>query len=456
MKTIFLIFMLITALSLFICTFFSAVITAVKNIKAKKSGKYIKFRNIRKHGVIMLILSFLNMILNYDYIYQYHHSNDMNMEYTKYLHSQITSGIWFCFFLAYALILIFSYVTVSENSVIIDMSSFPSDKVKYRIYEENSREYLEIYTVGKKPNFKTDLSALNSQKYETVCGIIKNNYSEYNGEKLKYRWGYLLAILCTTLVLSVSSVIYYKNEMPFIFVGDKILETSSHEAHFSYTGFDDLGYYGGYYSVQETNDLTPDDLKMLKYMPNLTSLNVCQNSIDDLTEIGKLTQLEELYIGGGDVFEKPDDYSPLENLVNLRKFVFLGAEKFNGFEYLENMPELKNLTLTARDITTDDIKAIARLNSLEKLNLGLCTINDTSLLSECVNLKDLYISYTKINSLDFLKNLDNLDITHTEADDYSALLEMDNLKHLYVAENQLSEDIISKLEEKGVEVHLCW
>lgn len=207
-------------------------------------------------------------------------------------------------------------------------------------------------------------------------------------------------------------------------------------------------------ATDSSENIKPDDLTALTKMPNLKHLCVTCNNIDDLTEIGKLTQLEGLAFGGGNMFAKPQDYSPIKNLTNLKYFSGLGLYNFNDLTIFENADNLVLFELTGAEIKSGLYKVCEKENLLD-LNLYRCTAEDFSPIGKCVKLKSLSLSSTNVTDLSFLENLkelEYLDIDNVKAEDYSVLLELPKLNKLRAENTDIPNYIVNKLAAKGVDV----
>ena len=199
------------------------------------------------------------------------------------------------------------------------------------------------------------------------------------------------------------------------------------------------------------------------------------------------------------MFVKPQDYSHIKNLTNLKYFSGLGLYNCNDLTIFENMDNLIYFELTAADIQKG-LEVICEKENLACLNLFLCTTEDFSPIEKCVNLKKLVLSDTNVTDISFLKNLteleyltientnpeeydkigcctklkylhiSNTDITDLSflknlnelerleivgidnAEDYSVLLEMPSLKHIYMSpKDSVPHVIIEALRENGIE-----
>lgn len=158
------------------------------------------------------------------------------------------------------------------------------------------------------------------------------------------------------------------------------------------------------------------DLTGLSNFINLKTLNLSRVNSDtvaisiyDITEIEKLTLLEELYIDRQSI----DDLSPLRNLSNLRilSLVRNNVTDTSSLSDLQNLTYL-NLSNNAPSTGQNTLKMtyLAGLTKLETLILDENFITDASDIGNIINLKSLSIKYNYINDFTFLNMLTNLEI----------------------------------------------
>lgn len=369
---------------------------------------------------------------------------------------------------------------LTENGIMSFYASYPKDTAKYTLKKEKNKVFIKLYTDGTKPIVSYKISALLLKDH--AIPLLDGLYGKFDrtapaGRNKNYTVRYLAASLTVSLLIIGAASLWYAIEKPVIFVGEKLVRTNSEYAVFDtpYRFLDFNGYYFNFpnysrrieYSRKmlaasdETDALTSSDLKHLKEMPYLRHLCLTNNDIDDLTEIGKLTQLEGLYIGGekrfhGDkeVYKIPEDYSPLKNLTNLRFFAGLGLSNLNDLTVFENSDDLLLFVLTGTDIQKG-LDIICSNESLTVLDLSGCTADDYSPVGNCKNLQVLYLRGSNAKDLSFLRNLTNLkilDIDDISAQDYAVLLELPSLEYVRMYVDDLPDEIPEKLEEKGVEV----
>lgn len=350
---------------------------------------------------------------------------------------------------------------ITDDGIIAVKAFFPKGKAKYYVEKSEAGTFIDLQTKNRgydfsfafKPKYEEDI--INIMDYLGYEKYDKNDDTAFNFQKQSYVKRNLIILLCTALVSVGGLFGWYAITKPVVFVGDKILKTDSEYALFSAFGYDDLlfsnnsKYYGElaekademYDYVDHSDNITSDDMTALKQMPNLKHLDVTINNIDDLTEIGKLTQLEGFAFGGGDMCVKPQDYSPIRNLTNLKYFSGLGLYNCNDLTVFENMNDLIYFEITAADIQ-NGLDVICEKENLASLNLFRCTAEDFSPIEKCVNLKKLVLSETNVTDLSFLKNLTELEylnIENTNPEEYDKIGCCAKLKYLYISNTDITD-----------------
>lgn len=129
------------------------------------------------------------------------------------------------------------------------------------------------------------------------------------------------------------------------------------------TELDATEYITGFSGVRSLEDL--------KYLPNLTSLNVYGNRIEDLTPLRYTPHLTFLVLGDNRI----KDISPLVDLKAL-SFLNIGGNDIADLAPLSGLTNLKQLGLSKNNIT--DISVVAGLPKLEELYLQTNDITDLS------------------------------------------------------------------------------
>lgn len=227
--------------------------------------------------------------------------------------------------------------------------------------------------------------------------------------------------------------------------------------------------------INHTDVLPNDkDLKNLRYMNKLESCQILRTNITNIEFLNNMSNLKKLYIG---TYSQIEDWTPLNNCLNLEYYCswYISYENLYMFKNLEKLKEL-DLILS----NTKSLNGVQYLTNLENLYVHGDELKDLSYLNNMSNLLYLRIENTAVdnNNILYLKNLKNLklldlsnnsNITNlsillnfnkleelrihgTNIEDYSPIFELPNLKELTIDKGALTEDELTKLNEKGINV----
>jgi Leucine-rich repeat (LRR) protein len=187
--------------------------------------------------------------------------------------------------------------------------------------------------------------------------------------------------------------------------------------------------------------ITGAGISVLSELPNLQSLSLYETSIGDdaMKEISQIKTLETLDLS----------YSPvtavglreLENLPHLRSLTITWIDP-STVDALLNCPNLEELRLIDSDISTEDVDAVGRLNSLQALTLGGDWTEDRllELLPKMQELRELRIrSWNPLDNRALLAasrclNLERLAILRVEGVTTEGLTALQNLERLTALE----------------------
>ena len=169
------------------------------------------------------------------------------------------------------------------------------------------------------------------------------------------------------------------------------------------------------------------DLSLLSKMPNLKTLYLCQQEIEDLSPLAGLP-LEELYLADNHIM----DLSPLETLSGLQ-VLCLGNNPAHDLSPLSSLYHLRELNLDSLDRTVDSFAPLARLRLQE---LHLCNQfpadRDWLPLGSLDEVTDLWLWHPPVEALEVLpsmKSLQALKIGDLDSENLCLLhaLELDSL-----------------------------
>jgi Leucine-rich repeat (LRR) protein len=145
--------------------------------------------------------------------------------------------------------------------------------------------------------------------------------------------------------------------------------------------------------------------------------------------------LAVLFIGvmiyvGVTASEPPEEPEP-----EVREGIVIIAEK----EYDIN---LTTLTIQWTPLSRADVREIARMSNLTRLEIKMCEIDDISPLARLTRLERLDLRFNEISDLtplSALTNLTHLNLSHNSITNVSALSELENLIMLDVGANLLTD-----------------
>ena len=193
--------------------------------------------------------------------------------------------------------------------------------------------------------------------------------------------------------------------------------------------------------------LNDEDIVPLKFMVNVTELNLSGNEISDISPLSGLTKLTVLNLERNNI----TDISPLSGLVNLSSLLLgneHGAGNFLGNNKIQDVSPLSNLVnLTSLDINSNNITDISPLSNL----VNLTSLNLRNSLSGGVSVRfdrddGVRIVYAKINGhnnisdispLSNLVNLESLNLTGNNISDISPLVGLISLSVLRLDFNNI-------------------
>lgn len=141
----------------------------------------------------------------------------------------------------------------------------------------------------------------------------------------------------------------------------------------------------------------------LRYLTKLKDLSLFLNPISNLEPISELTKLKILTVSGENIF----DISPLKNLTDLEELRLLSfSDNVKDFSLIGSMKKLKKLYL--RFTYVPDISFLKKCTQLTELTLFNAGISDLTPLKGLTKLTKLDIGQNNIEELDGIKKLTNL------------------------------------------------
>ena len=143
-----------------------------------------------------------------------------------------------------------------------------------------------------------------------------------------------------------------------------------------------------------------DSYAPLAKLPNLKRLFINHWSREDLTSVGQITQLRELFLSENEQYREIEF---VKNLINL-EVLDLTDGQFSDVNPVKDLPRLRVLNLMNCDLV-DNISALSSVSTLEELNLNSSGVEDLSPLSNLNNLRLLDVRGAEIYDYDPIEHL---------------------------------------------------
>ena len=185
------------------------------------------------------------------------------------------------------------------------------------------------------------------------------------------------------------------------------------------------------------NGENPLKLGTMPQLTNIKSLSLYGDKSDcvsDISDLGKMYWLEELYI----IWQNVPDISVLSNMSALKILKIPGAN-VSDISVLSNMPNLEVLDISGTKVS--DISVLSNIPTLKQLNLAGTEIADLSVLPQLINLKTLSLASMDLSDasvLSGLKNMESLNLQNSSISDYSFLADLTNIKELNLEGTSIS------------------
>lgn len=216
-------------------------------------------------------------------------------------------------------------------------------------------------------------------------------------------------------------------------------------------GIDDISEIGKLSNLKEI-DLSVranvSNIDGLKSLTHLEKLNLSGNNVRDISPISKLNNLKVL-----DLSDTPvEDISELSGVTNLKE-LSLNNTDVEDISGLKGLTNLQRLELSCTHVK--DISALRGLTNLQELNLGTTQVEDISALKGLTNLQELNIGATQVEDITALKDVPNLKyvgLSNDNIKDLSVIKELKNLKEL-----SLTDCVMKDLSAiKGSNIEELW
>ncbi|MBP0984787.1 MAG: protein kinase [Oscillospiraceae bacterium] len=185
--------------------------------------------------------------------------------------------------------------------------------------------------------------------------------------------------------------------------------------------------------------LNDSDVKSLKYMKNLTYLDISDNNITDISFVKEMPKLQYLYFSGNNI----SDISAVKGLSDL-KWIHGNDCPISDISALKGKKNLTNANFINTKIT--DLSPLADCTNLSVIffngsNIGgsLCALKDLR------NLKEVYLADCGIYDISGLagkKKLSMIALNNNMVSDVSPLKDCESISWLTLVNNRISETSI--------------
>ncbi len=189
-----------------------------------------------------------------------------------------------------------------------------------------------------------------------------------------------------------------------------------------YVKIGDISYSTSTTAIYLDNmDLTDSELANLKYMVDLTVLDLSGNRISNLNLLSGLTALTTLYLDSTNV----EDISALSDLFRLEK-LSLSNTSVSDLSPLEELTAITSLDLSGTDV--EDLSGISDLTSITTLNISNTPVTDLSPIAG-------------------LEELNLLIMVGCNVEDMTQLYELTSLKEIRISRGMYDEEVLDALKE---------
>jgi hypothetical protein len=221
------------------------------------------------------------------------------------------------------------------------------------------------------------------------------------------------------------------------------------------TLIDDISVVAGFSFLREI-DVTGTrvtDLSPLKGVVTLNELGVSRSQIPALTSLAA-SRLKTLRI-----IEQTDvDLSPVGALTRLEDLFVWGVPHFD-FQFLRGLSNLRSAHLAGIGFTSlsavSHSDVVGDLVDLESLVIGQMNLGDVSFVSRLKKLKQLNLNQVPISSIASLRSaqqLSKIALVDMPLVDISPLLDLPRLSELTIVRTPARSDVLTLLEKRGVAI----
>lgn len=213
---------------------------------------------------------------------------------------------------------------------------------------------------------------------EAVRAAVFDTVSQHFASLTKIQWcdSNMEAAVRAALAKPTGDIYYYETE------GLTELDATEYITGFSgVRSLEDLKYLPNLTSLNVYGNRI-EDLTPLQYTPHLTFLVLGDNRIQDISALSNLKALTFLNIGGNDI----SDLTPLQGLTNVKQ-LGLSRNNIRDISVVAALPKLEELYLQTNDIT--DLSPVKKLTQLTRINFENNQVTDVKPLANLPKLKEV-------------------------------------------------------------------
>ena len=219
----------------------------------------------------------------------------------------------------------------------------------------------------------------------------------------------------------------------------------------------------GSIKIERTNIESIEEIQNLDVTRHiLTKLRLYGNKIRNITNLEKLTKLQELALTNNNIgrieglenlenithlFLGENNIKQIEGLDNLKKLKLLDINNNNlkKITGLENLKELTFLNLSKNQI--ESMAGIEHLTNLLILDLRENKIREISSLKKIPKLMELKLSHNKITNMNGLENNSAIDFLYLDHNNLESIANIEKMANLHFLDLQANENLHSFLAQ---------
>lgn len=214
----------------------------------------------------------------------------------------------------------------------------------------------------------------------------------------------------------------------------ELYDDSKLELKYQKNKIDDISYI-----TIGSNDIK--SLKGIEKYTNLKSINILENSIEDISPLFEIKGLTGIIINKNKI-------TSIQGINKLNKLTNINIIENNITAGLDELAELKNLySLNLKNCNLDDkcMEYISKLELLSVLDISNNNIKDLSAIESNKNLYQLNASYNPIEKIGKSASVNYVDFSNCNLEKIDEVVNLENVLDLNLSNNKISD--ISKISK---------